>query len=248
MKIKFTTMLLSTLLLTTACSKSNNESASSNPSTPETAASNQNDPIKDIQASIELNGKTELLNFINQHTAVMYKTTNPYTVEIENLKHIETIKDNNTEIFNWDITLTDPNTGHSFKCEGEEVSKSPDSEELGIELSESCLNNFFNDPEQTSQSVEQQVPAVSPVKINFLTNESWDHMSDLKVQSTVDSVTITGVKVNRGNCRVNKIEPNQILNLPLGFSASRTFTLYCNPRDILEVEINTDQGVWTFKP
>ena len=76
MKIKFTTMLLSTLLLTTACSKSNNESASSNPSTPETAASNQNDPIKDIQASIELNGKTELLNFINQHTAVMYKTTN----------------------------------------------------------------------------------------------------------------------------------------------------------------------------
>ena len=66
MKIKFTTMLLSTLLLTTACSKSNNESASSNPSTPETAASNQNDPIKDIQASIELNGKTEIDAYIKE--------------------------------------------------------------------------------------------------------------------------------------------------------------------------------------
>jgi hypothetical protein len=248
MKIRLATLLLSTLLLNTACSKNNNQSTSSNSATPETTTSNQNDLIKDIQASIELNGKTELLNFINQHTEVMYRTTNPYTVEIENLKHIETVKDNNTEIFNWDITLTDPNTGYSFKCEGEEVSKSPNKEELGIGLSESCLNNFFSDSEQNLQSTEQPVPTVSPVRINFLTNQSWDHMSDLKVQSTVDSVTITGVKINRGNCSVNKIEPNQLLHIPLAFSASRTFTLYCNPRDILEVEITTDQGVWTFKP
>ena len=245
MKSSLALLLISSLLLTTACSKNNNSTESA---PQETTSLNQDDPIKDIQANIEAKGPIALKGLIDEQVQEMYGVPNPYTIELDKIKHIETITDNGTEIFNWDVTLSNLSTGHSFKCEGEEVSKSPDSEELGIELSESCLNNFFNDPEQTSQSVEQQVPAVSPVKINFLTNESWDHMSDLKVQSTVDSVTITGVKVNRGNCTVNKIEPNQVLNLPLGFSASRTFTLYCNPRDILEVEINTDQGVWTFKP
>lgn len=248
MKLNLTLLLISSLLLTTACSKSNKGIESEKPNVEDVAATDQDSRLNDMKADIESKGPIALQDWINQQVQEMYGTPNPYTIEIKNLKHVDSIKDNNTEIFNWDVTLSNLSTGHSFNCESEEVTLSPDAIEPGVTLSNSCIGELTTNLEQLSQFQTQQIPTESPIKINFLPNESWDHMSNLKVQATVDAVTITGVKVNRGNCTVNKIEPNQVLNLPLGFSGARTFTLYCNPRDILEVEINTDQGVWTFKP
>jgi len=245
MKSSLALILISSLLLTTACSKNNNSTESTSK---ETASLNQDNPFKAIQANIEAKGPIALKGWIDEQVQEMYGVPNPYTIELDNIKHIETITDNGTEIFNWDVTLSNLSTGHSFKCEGEEVTFSPESIEPGVSLSTSCFGELTTQLEQLPQFQTQQIPTDSPIKIEFLPNQSWDHMSNLKIQSKVDAVTITGIKVNRGRCQVENLKPDHVLNLQLGFASFKTVALYCNMRDILEVEISTDQGVWTFKP
>lgn len=102
---------------------------------------------------------------------------------------------------------------------------------------------------------------------------------DFQIRSKADSVTIQGVKLNRGNCVVNfKGEPMSIedlknaesfmgmLDMPMGETENRIsqlkqkgvmmepqslkfgeslkgFSQGCN---IIEAEIQTDKGAWTF--
>ncbi|GAA7496664.1 hypothetical protein JP0537_13980 [Helicobacter pylori] len=114
----------------------------------------------------------------------------------------------------------------------------------------------------------------SPVEI-----EKNDSNSTLKIISKVDSVTIQGVKLNRGNCVVNfrggpmSIEDLKnaesfmgILHMPMGETENRISQLkqkgvMMEPQtlkfgekiegisqgcDIIEAEIQTDKGTWTF--
>ncbi len=113
----------------------------------------------------------------------------------------------------------------------------------------------------------------SPVEISVYNN------GDFQILSKADSVTIQGVKLNRGNCVVHfKSEPMSIedlkneesfmgmLDMPVGETENRisqlkqkgvmmeTQTLKFGEKiegisqgcDIIEAEIQTDKGAWTF--
>ncbi|WQY39418.1 hypothetical protein KVK25_06815 [Helicobacter pylori] len=113
----------------------------------------------------------------------------------------------------------------------------------------------------------------SPVEIRVSNN------GDFQIRSKADSVTIQGVKLNRGNCVVNfKGGPMSIedlknaesfmgmLDMPMGETENRISQLkqkgvMMEPQtlkfgeslkgisqgcDIIEAEIQTDKGAWTF--
>ncbi len=113
----------------------------------------------------------------------------------------------------------------------------------------------------------------SPVEISVYNN------GDFQILSKADSVTIQGVKLNRGNCVVHfKSEPMSIedlkneesfmgmLDMPVGETENRISQLkqkgvMMEPQtlkfgekiegisqgcDIIEAEIQTDKGAWTF--
>ncbi|GHS36975.1 hypothetical protein JP0121_14800 [Helicobacter pylori] len=115
--------------------------------------------------------------------------------------------------------------------------------------------------------------AESPVEIRVSNN------GDFQIRSKADSVTIQGVKLNRGNCVVNfKGGPMSIedlknaesfmgmLDMPMGETENRISQLkqkgvIIEPQtlkfgekikgisqgcDIIEAEIQTDKGAWTF--
>ncbi|EMH00960.1 hypothetical protein [Helicobacter pylori] len=86
-----------------------------------------------------------------------------------------------------------------------------------------------------------------------------------QISSKVDSVTIQGVKLNRGNCVVNFVPGEALASLALGLvplisqleqkgvmmepqalkfgEKIKGFSQGC---DIIEAEIQTDKGTWTF--
>lgn len=64
----------------------------------------------------------------------------------------------------------------------------------------------------------------------------------LEIQSTSDSITINKVKVNRGNCGLNNIEP-----YTLKFGKSHKYKIGCDFNDVVEVSVETDQGEGTFQ-
>lgn len=85
----------------------------------------------------------------------------------------------------------------------------------------------------SSAPIEVTVDAVKPSE-----NLGFDHF--LRVQSLVDSVTITGMSLNGGNCgKVNNTNAN------IKFGQLRSYpVIACNP--LKEVTISTDHGEWTF--
>lgn len=64
--------------------------------------------------------------------------------------------------------------------------------------------------------------------------------TNIRVTSTVDSVTVLDVKLNRGNCVSGR---QRIMNIPFGNYADYQFSS-CN---VLEVAVDTNMGTWTFK-
>jgi hypothetical protein len=84
-----------------------------------------------------------------------------------------------------------------------------------------------------SAPIEVRVDKVNPSE--YL---GFDHF--LRVQSLVDSVTITGMSLNRGDCgKVNNLNAN------IKFGQVRSYpVISCNP--LKEITISTDQGEWTF--
>jgi hypothetical protein len=85
----------------------------------------------------------------------------------------------------------------------------------------------------SSAPIEVRVDAVNPSE-----SLGFDHF--LRVQSLIDSVTITGMSLNRGDCgKVNNINAN------IKFGQVRSYpVIACNP--LKEVTISTDHGEWTF--
>jgi hypothetical protein len=85
----------------------------------------------------------------------------------------------------------------------------------------------------SSAPIEVRVDTVNPSQ--YLGFDQF-----LRVQSLVDSVTITGMSLNRGDCgKVNNINAN------IKFGQVRSYpVIACNP--LKEVTISTDHGEWTF--
>ena len=80
----------------------------------------------------------------------------------------------------------------------------------------------------------------APIEVKLDTSSWLGFDRFLRVQSLVDSVTITGMSLNRGNCgKVNNI------NATILFGQVRSYpVIACNP--LKEVTISTDHGEWTF--
>jgi hypothetical protein len=85
----------------------------------------------------------------------------------------------------------------------------------------------------SASPIEVRVDAVNPSE-----SLGFDHF--LRVQSLVDSVTITGMSLNHGDCgKVNNINAN------IKFGQVRSYpVIACNP--LKEVTVSTDHGEWTF--
>ncbi|QIC81864.1 hypothetical protein G3M67_07050 [Helicobacter pylori] len=85
---------------------------------------------------------------------------------------------------------------------------------------------------------------------------SVNSKGEFSISSKVDSVTIQGVKLNRGNCAVNFVPVRELDLFLMGAILSKTTLVSiqdlkdmasaykgCN---IIEAEIQTDKGSWTF--
>jgi hypothetical protein len=72
-----------------------------------------------------------------------------------------------------------------------------------------------------------------PVSMNFAT---------VNIQSATDDLVVTGVVVNRGNCETVPINGGISLN----FGQKVGVNTGCRPTDILEVDVNSNRGEWTF--
>ena len=65
----------------------------------------------------------------------------------------------------------------------------------------------------------------------------------LRITSMVDAVTIQGVTVNRGNMKIYGLEKE----LPKSLKFGEVWFVAPDGKTIIEVEVQTDQGTWTFK-
>ncbi|AMH12970.1 hypothetical protein AL515_03515 [Citrobacter sp. FDAARGOS_156] len=95
---------------------------------------------------------------------------------------------------------------------------------------------------QAARDAVPQVPppadGSAPVKID--TDIDSNNMLIVKVFSTVDSVAVLDVKVNRGNCSAY---PQKIMKINFGDYQNYSF-IGCRP---MEVQVDTNMGSWTFK-
>lgn len=86
-----------------------------------------------------------------------------------------------------------------------------------------------------------------PVKVQF--GHTRDPMSGTRysvafITALQDNLTLTGLRVNRGNCRESIGNPSVPLPIPFGQTVKYLY-LKCN--SVIEAEVFTNQGNWTFK-
>ena len=105
---------------------------------------------------------------------------------------------------------------------------------------------------ENEQSVEEietpQIPEEAPVRIDLQLNPAWAEygLGMIDVQSTTDQVTIEKVILNRGQCSAI----DNSIKMPVTLSFGHTYRGYinnCNLDKIIEIQINTNLGNWTFK-
>lgn len=103
-----------------------------------------------------------------------------------------------------------------------------------------------------NESVEEmeapQIPEEAPVRIDLKLNPAWAEygLGMIDVQSTTDQVTIEKVILNRGQCSAI----DNSIKMPVTLSFGRTYRGYinnCSLDKIIEIQINTNLGNWTFK-
>lgn len=71
---------------------------------------------------------------------------------------------------------------------------------------------------------------------------------EVKVTSKVDKIEIQNVVVNRGNCKIEKIREmfgGKTLPKTLEYGETAEFS-FSGPCSASEVEVDTDQGSWTW--
>ncbi|MGA4854479.1 hypothetical protein ACPC5U_14575 [Acinetobacter haemolyticus] len=109
------------------------------------------------------------------------------------------------------------------------------------------LTRFEN--EQSVEEIETSlIPEEAPVRIDLQLNPVWAEygLGMIDVQSTTDQVTIEKVVLNRGQCSAI----DNSIKMPVTLSFGRTYRGYinnCSLDKIIEVQVNTNLGNWTFK-
>lgn len=113
------------------------------------------------------------------------------------------------------------------------------------------LTRFDNqqDEGQLETVVEEitPIPAKAPIRIDLKLNPAWAEygLGMIDVQSTTDQVIIEKVILNRGQC--SAIDNSIPMPVTLGFG--RTYRGYinnCSLDKVIEIQINTNLGNWTF--
>ena len=89
-------------------------------------------------------------------------------------------------------------------------------------------------------------PTQSPVEVQF--GHQSDPMSGMRytvayITAVGENVTLTGLRVNRGNCRESIGNP--AVPLPIAFGQTVKY-LYMKCERLIEAEVYTNQGNWVF--
>lgn len=105
--------------------------------------------------------------------------------------------------------------------------------------------------EQVEKPVEEtpQIPEKAPIRIELKLNSAYAELGigKIEVQATTDQVIINQIIVNRGQCSAI----DNSIPMPVTLSFGRTYTGYinnCALDKVIEVQINTNLGNWTFEP
>lgn len=139
--------------------------------------------------------------------------------------------------------------GSKNKLNTDAVSEKQVAEDQYVE-DESVVEEFhgiIEEDEFMDEEPQPEIPATSPVKINVKLNPAWAEygMAMIEVQAVTDNVTIQNVVINRGQCTaIERSNP-----LPVKLSFGRVYTAYINDcvlDKIIEVQIGTNMGDWTF--
>ena len=111
------------------------------------------------------------------------------------------------------------------------------------------LTRYENEQNESVEEMETpQIPEEAPVRIDLQLNPAWAEygLGMIDVQSTTDQVTIEKVILNRGQCSAI----DNSIKMPVTLSFGRTYRGYinnCSLDKIIEIQINTNLGNWTFK-
>jgi len=108
------------------------------------------------------------------------------------------------------------------------------------------------DNDQTTEAPAEepsQTPEQAPIRIELKLNSAYAEygLGKIEVQATTDQVTINQVILNRGQCSAI----DNSIKMPITLSFGRTYTGYinnCSLDKIIEVQVNTNLGNWTFNP
>lgn len=101
----------------------------------------------------------------------------------------------------------------------------------------------------TGCDLQDLSPLIVSVQYNENPEFTIDHpegpplLSTVRIQANTDQITVEKVKVNRGQCPINywiHSNPN------LKFGQELTGVLRCDANQVLEVDVITDQGDFTF--
>ncbi|WP_272572345.1 hypothetical protein [Providencia sp. PROV258] len=87
-----------------------------------------------------------------------------------------------------------------------------------------------------------------PIQVSAGPSTAGRSYSKIYVTSRVDSVVIKKINVNRGNCKDAEERPWKPVRLSFGSTYERIFTgkRGGTPCNVIEVVVDTSQGVWTF--
>lgn len=119
--------------------------------------------------------------------------------------------------------------------------------DTGDQYSADGLTRYEN--EQSVAEIETpQIPEEAPVRIDLKLNPAWAEygLGMIDVQSTTDQVMIEKVILNRGQCSAI----DNSIKMPVTLSFGHTYRGYinnCSLDKIIEIQINTNLGNWTFK-
>jgi len=85
------------------------------------------------------------------------------------------------------------------------------------------------------------------IEVTISPNQYWGPLV-FNVQSTGDSATVKGVRINRGNCPLPAGTSKDLeRTVKLGFGNSyQGFSPSCKVNDVKEIEVTTDAGTFTF--
>jgi hypothetical protein len=124
--------------------------------------------------------------------------------------------------------------------------------EMSEQYSAEGLTRFEKDETETPiESVVTEdpiIPEQAPVQFELKLNPVWAEygLGMIEVQSTTDQVKIEKIILNRGGC--SAIDNSRPLPVTLGFGQIYTgYINNCGLNKIIEIQIHTNLGNWTFK-